>query len=435
MNIKLKTLAGVALSCLLAGQTLAATQIEWWHAMGGSLGQKVDEIAADFNGSQSDYVVKPVFKGSYADTMTGAIAAFRAHKQPAIVQVFEVGTATMMAAHQAIYPVYQLMQDTHEPFDPHAYLAAVTGYYTDSHDKMLSLPFNSSTPVLYYNRQLFQKAGVSAPPKTWEQMPEVAKKLRAAGVNCGFTTSWQSWVQLENFAARHNLPFASAGDGFLSNDVELLINKPPFIKHISALQQWAKDGTFKYGGRRSDSAQLFYSGQCAMYMGSSASYAGVRDNLKDNFGVSSLPYWQSLVKKPQNSIIGGASLWVLRGHSDKVYQGVAKFFHYLSSAKVQADWHQFTGYLPITTAAYKLTKEQGFYQHNPGTDVAIKQMTQVAPTVNSKGLRLGNFPQIRDVINEELEQVWSGDKSAQQALDSAVARSDKLLAQFHRMHP
>lgn len=420
---------------MLAMQAQAATEIQWWHAMGGSLGKKVDQIAADFNKSQNQYVIKPVYKGSYSDTMTAAIAAFRAHKQPAIVQVYEVGTATMMSAKKAIYPVYQLMHNTHEPFNPNAYLAAVTGYYTDSHNHMLSLPFNSSTPVLYYNKTLFKKAGIKNPPTTWEQMPAVAKKLREAGVKCGFTTGWQSWVQLENFAARHNLPFASEEDGFAGTNVKLLFNTKPFIKHISTLAKWTKNGTFTYGGRRSDSAQLFYSGRCAMYTGSSASYAGVRDNIKGGqFGVSPLPYWKSLIKHPQNTIIGGASLWVLRGKSEATYKGVAEFFHYLSSAKVQADWHQFTGYLPITKAAYKLTKEQGFYKRNPGTDVAVKQMSSVKPTVNSKGLRLGNFPQIRDVINSELENVWSGKQTAKQALDNAVKRGDKLLAQFRQMN-
>lgn len=426
---------GLCAAALITLQAQAATEIQWWHAMGGSLGKKVDQIAADFNKSQDQYVIKPVYKGSYSDTMTSAIAAFRAHKQPAIVQVFEVGTATMMNAKKAIYPVYQLMRDTHEPFNPNDYLSAVTGYYTDRDNHMLSMPFNSSTPVLYYNKKLFKKAGIQQPPKTWEQMPEIAAKLRKVGVKCGFTTGWQSWVQLENFAARHNLAFASKEDGFAGTDVKLLFNKKPFVKHIATLAKWTHNGTFTYGGRRSDSAQLFYSGQCAMYTGSSSSYAGVKDNIKGGqFGVSPLPYWSSMTSKPQNTIIGGASLWVLRGKSKATYQGVAEFFLYLSSAKVQADWHQFTGYLPITKAAYQLSKKQGFYAQHPGTDVAVKQMSSPAPTVNSKGLRLGNFPQIRNVINAELENVWSGKKTAQQALDSAVKRGNKLLAKFHQMH-
>ncbi|CUB04610.1 sn-glycerol-3-phosphate ABC transporter substrate-binding protein UgpB [Marinomonas fungiae] len=419
--------AGLAAS----GSALSATQIEWWHAMGGANGEKVDEIAAAFNASQDAYQVKPVFKGNYTETMTSAIAAFRAKQQPAIVQVFEVGTASMMAAEGAVYPVYKLMADTKQPFNQEDYLSAVTGYYTDKDGNMLSMPFNSSTPVLYYNKELFAKAGVTA-PKTWQEVETVSQKLLDSGVKCGFTTSWQSWVQLENFSARHNLPFASQANGFAGMDTELKFNGPAQVAHIEKMSEWQQNGIFSYGGRRSDSASKFYSQECAMHMESSAGYAGVKRNAQFDFGVSELPYDSNVIKTPQNTIIGGASLWVLQGKSQAEYQGVASFLSFLSRADVQADWHQFSGYLPITTAAYELTKQQGFYDANPGTDVAVKQMTSVAPTENSKGLRLGNAVQIRDIINEELEAVWSGKKTAQVALDAAVERGNVQLRKFEK---
>jgi len=435
MRIHHKLLSLIASAAVIALATPASAQVkvEWWHAMGGALGEKVEEIAAGFNASQSDYEVTPVYKGNYTETMTAAIAAFRAKQQPHIVQVFEVGTATMMAAKGAIYPVYQLMADTGEPFDQSAYLSAVTGYYTDTEGNMLSMPFNSSTPVLYYNKSAFEAAGLDpeTPPKTWPEVEEYATKLQAAGTACGFTTGWQSWVQLENFSAWHNVPFATKANGFAGLDTELAFNSPLHVKHIGQLADWQKSKIFDYGGRRSDSAPKFYSAECAMYMNSSAAYAGVKANVKDfEFGVGMLPYWPDAEGAPQNSIIGGATLWILAGRDDEEYKGVAKFFTYLSSPEVQADWHQSTGYLPITNAAAKLTEEQGFYDKNPGTDTSIKQMTGKAPTENSKGLRLGNFVQIRDVINEELEKIWSGDVSAQEGLDAAVERGNKLLRQF-----
>ncbi|WP_340116509.1 sn-glycerol-3-phosphate ABC transporter substrate-binding protein UgpB [Pelagibius sp. 7325] len=436
LNRKLIALAAAAaFAGTLPQAALAATEIDWWHAMGGELGEKVNEIADGFNASQSDYILKPVYKGNYTETMTAAIAAFRAKQQPAIVQVFEVGTASMMAAKGAVKPVYQLMQDAGEPFDPKDYLSAVTGYYTDSNGNMLSMPFNSSTPVLYYNKTAFEKAGLDASkaPATWPELEAAAKKLQAAGYACGFTTGWQSWVQLENLSAWHNVPFATQSNGFDGIDTELAFNSPLHVKHIAAMAEWQKSKIFDYGGRRSDSAPKFYNQECAMYMNSSAAYAGVKSNAKDfDFGVGMLPYWPDVAGAPQNSIIGGATLWVLNGHSDEEYKGVARFFSYLSSAEVQADWHQFTGYLPITHAAAELTREQGFYAENPGTDVAIKQMTLEEPTQNSKGLRLGNFVQIRDVINEELEAIWNGSKSAQQGLDDAVSRGNALLRKFEK---
>ena len=430
----LKHITGLAVTAvLMSTQVQAKTEIEWWHAMGGALGEKVNQIASDFNASQSDYEVKPVYKGSYAETMTSAIAAFRANEQPAIVQVFEVGTATMMGAKKAIYPVYQLMADTKEPFDPNRYLSAVTGYYTTSEGKMLSMPFNSSTPVMFYNKAMFKKAGITQPPKTWKDMEEASRKLLKSGAKCGFTTTWQSWVQIENFGARNNLALATNNNGFDGLDTKFKFNAKPFVKHIKDMGEWAKEGIYKYGGRQSTGMPLFYTQECAMTMGSSAGLAGIKKNMKDiPVGVAQLPYDSDLVSKPQNTIIGGASLWVLRGHESEEYKGVAKFFTYLSSAEVQADWHQFTGYLPITNEAYELTKRQGFYKKNQGADTAVIQMTSATPTANSKGLRFGNFLQTRDIINEELEAVWADKKAAKLALNEAVKRGNEQLRRFER---
>lgn len=436
-----RRLASLALAIGFASASasaLAATEVEWWHAMGGGLGKKVDEIAADFNASQDDYVVKPVFKGNYSETMTSAIAAFRAGKGPDIVQIFEVGTATMMSAKGAIVPVHQLLADfapqEGTAFDPNAYLSAVTGYYTDTDGKMLSMPFNSSTPVTYYNKDVLAKAGVDSLPQTWQEMGAALKKVVDSGAaSCGLTTTWPSWVMLENFSARNDVPFASQANGFAGTDTRLEFNTTTVVDHIQRLDDWQADKRFVFGGRFDDAAPKFYSGECAMMMGSSASYAGVKESAKGfEFGVAPLPYDSDVIETPQNSIIGGASLWVLSGHSDEEYQGVAKFFQYLSKPEVQADWHQFTGYLPITTAAAELTREQGFYAENPGTDVAITQMTSATPTENSKGLRLGNMVQIRDVINEELEKIFSGKESVQDGLDNAVKRGDSLLEKFER---
>ncbi len=432
MSIKSFSTLAIAIA-LFTSPTYAKTEIEWWHAMGGALGQKVNQIASDFNASQSEYVIKPVYKGTYPETMTSAVAAFRAKNQPAIVQVFEVGTASMMGAKKAVFPVYQLMEKTNEPFDPNSYLSTVTAYYTTSDGKMISLPFNSSTPVLYYNKALFKQAGIEQPPKTWKEMGAVSQKLLDAGVKCGFTTTWQSWTQIENFGARNNLPIATKNNGFDGTDTSFLFNQAPFVAHIQRMADWSKSGIFKYGGRQSDAMPLFYTQECAMVMESSAGFAGIKENMKGvDIGVSQLPYDDTLVAKPANSIIGGASLWVMAGRPDAEYNGVAKFFTYLSSPEVQADWHQATGYLPVTKAAYALTQQQGFYQQNPGADTAILQMTTSDSTANSKGLRFGNFLQTREIVDEELEKVWSGKQCAQAALDNAVKRGNEQLRRFER---
>jgi len=423
---------------LMASVTAAAaqTEVHWWHAMGGENGAKLEEIVAGYNASQQDFVVIPTFKGTYPETMTAAIAAFRAGEQPAIVQVFEVGTGTMMAAQGATYPVYQLMADMGEPFDPAAFLPAVVGYYTDTEGNMLSMPFNSSTPILYYNKDVFEEAGLDreTPPKTWEEMEQFSRQIVDSGAApCGFTTAWISWIQTENLSAWHNQPIGSLENGFGGPAAELSFNGPVQVRHWENLARWQEDGLFQYGGAGGgdDAPPKFYSQECAIYFNSSAGRAGVVANATDfEVGYGMLPYYSDVEGAPQNSIIGGATLWVLQGKDEDVYRGVANFFTYLSSPEVQADWSQFSGYLPITQAAYDLSKEQGFYEANPGTELSIQQITLNEPTENSKGLRFGNYVQVRDIIDEEFQALLAGDKEAQAALDAVVERGNAMLRDF-----
>ncbi len=432
---RLSTGAALAAALAMASTSvMAATEIQWWHAFTGRLGDLLAEQVAQFNASQSDYVVVATHKGNYSETLNAGIAAFRAGEQPHILMVFEVGTATMMAAKGAIKPVYEVMAEAGATFDPDAYLGPVKGYYTTTDGRMLSLPYNSSTPVLYVNRDAFSGAGLDPDMdlSTWQKVGAALDALKAAGHACPLTTAWQSWVHLENFSAYHNVPFATNENGFAGLDTELAFNGPVQVRHIQTMGDWARDGKFIYAGRRNEGGANFRAGECALFTESSAGYAGVKAEAKFAFEIRPLPYWEGVAGAPQNTIIGGASLWTLSGHDAEEYKGVAAFLNFLSSTDVQAKWHQNTGYLPITLAAAAQTKAQGFYAANPGTEIAGMQMTAKAPTANSKGLRLGSFDQIRAIIDEELEAVWSGDKPAQAALDTAVRRGNALLRRFEQ---
>ncbi|MGR3984980.1 MAG: sn-glycerol-3-phosphate ABC transporter substrate-binding protein UgpB [Gammaproteobacteria bacterium] len=429
----IKTLIASALICASASSVAAAaTEIQWWHAFTGRLGNLLAEQIEQFNASQSDYVVVGYNKGNYSETLNAGIAAFRAKEHPHILMVFEVGTATMMAAKGAVKPVYEVMEQSGAHFDPDGYLAPVKGYYTTPAGKMLSLPYNSSTPVLYVNKDALKSAGID--PKTdlstWEKVEAALDQLNAAGHKCPLTTAWQSWVHLENFSAYHDVPFATKDNGFSAIDTKLAFNGDTQVAHIEAMGRWAKQGKFIYAGRRNEGGANFRAGECAFFTESSAGYAGIKKEAQFQFEIRPLPYWSSVAGAPRNTIIGGSSLWVLSGHSPEEYNGVGEFLSFLSTAAIQAKWHQNTGYLPITLAAYKQTEGEGFYRKNPGTDIAIIQMTGKAPTKNSKGLRLGNFDQIRGLIDEELEAVWAGEKTARAALDNAVKRGNVLLRRF-----
>ncbi len=367
------SLAGIIASI---GSVNAATNIEFWHSMEGALGDRVNALVEDFNKSQEDYVVKPSYKGNYGESMNAGIAAFRAGNAPDILQVFEVGTATMMHAKGAIQPVQEMSEKVGDPIDPKAFIGAVGGYYSDTDGKLVSMPFNSSTPVLYYNKDAFEKAGLDPanPPKTWEAVSEAAKKIREAGYECGYTTSWPSWILLENFAAWHNVPFASEDNGFGGLGARLQIDTPVFERHLSFLADMAKDGAFTYGGRGDTSNALFTSGKCGMFTGSSGNRANILKTGQFNFGISTLPYYDGVEGAPQNSVIGGASLWVFAKKSDDVYKGVTKFFKFIASPEQSAAWHQGTGYVPVTHAGYEATKASDFYEKNEGTEIAVKQL-------------------------------------------------------------
>ena len=437
MAYRIRRLASIAVALALAGAATGAqavTEIQWWHSMTGALNDKVNEIATKFNASQKDYKVTPVYKGQYDESMTAAIAAYRAGNPPQILQVFEVGTATMMAAKGAVKPVYQLMAEQHEKFDPKGFLGAVYSYYADTSGHLISMPFNSSTQVLYINDDAFKKAGLDPanPPKTWPDVEKAAEKIKASGAACGFTTGWQSWVQLESFSAWHNVPFATLQNGFGGLGTRLEFNGPVQVKHIQNLGDWAKKGIFTYKGRKDEPLAAFTSGECAMITTSSGSYGNIKANAKFNWRVAQLPYYADVKGAPQNTIIGGATLWVMNQKNKDMYKGIAKFFTFLSSPEIQEDWHAATGYVPITLAAYDLAKKKGLYTERPGFDIAIKELTNKPPTANSRGLRLGNFVQIRNIIDEELESVWSGQKSAKQALDEAVKRGNDQLERFQK---
>jgi sn-glycerol 3-phosphate transport system substrate-binding protein len=403
--------------------------------MTGGNNEVVVKLAEEFNASQKDYKVVPSYKGSYPDTMNAAIAAFRAGGAPHILQVFEVGTATMMAAKGAVKPVHEMMKEAGEKFDPQAYLPAITGYYSTSKGEMLSFPFNSSSTVMWINKDAFRKAGLNAeqPPKTWPEVFEAAKKLKSAGyATCGFSNAWVTWVNIEQLSAWHNVPIGTRANGLDGFDTELKFNSPLHVKHLQHLVDLQKDKTYDYSGRTNTGEGRFTAGECPIFLTSSAFFGNVRGNAKFDFGNAPMPYYPDAPGAPQNSIIGGASLWVMGGKKLEEYKGVAKFFSFLSDTDRQVRIHKESGYLPITKAAYAKAKEQGFYKEAPYLETPLFELTNKEPTENSRGLRFGNMVQLRDIWAEEIEAALNGQKSAQAALDAAVSRGNQLLRQFER---
>jgi sn-glycerol 3-phosphate transport system substrate-binding protein len=429
-NVIAASAVAASMSLFSASSALAVTELQWWHAMTGANNEVVDTLAKEFNGSQSEYKIVPVFKGTYPETLNAGIAAFRAKQTPAIIQVFDVGTGVMMSAEGAVMPVADVLEKGGFTFDKSNYLAGIVAYYSKPDGTMLSFPYNSSSPILYYNKDIFEKAGldVDNPPKTWPEVWEAARMIKTSGAaECGYTSTWLTWIQTENFAAWNNLSYANNENGLADTDVDLQFNSPQFVEHFQSIADLAKDGVFRYGGRTSEAKNLFLSGECGILTESSG---GLGDIVKSgmNYGIGQLPYYEG-EGRPQNTIPGGASLWVFGGKSDEEYKGIAQFFNFLSQTDIQARLHQVSGYLPVTMAAYNATKESGFYEKNPGRETPIQQMMGKQPTENSKGVRLVNLPQVRDIMNEEFESMLAGQQDAKAALDKAVERGNAAIQQ------
>ena len=438
-----RTIMAGALALGLATPVAAQqpVEIQFWHGLTQPLGGMLEQIAADFNASQTRYRVNASFRGSYPETMVAAIAAFRAGQAPHIVQMFEVGTGTMMAAGRAVKPLHELLAETgvQIPFDD--YLPAVRGYYSLADGRMMSMPFNSSTAVVFYNKDAFRRAGLNPDqfPETWGGLEQAARALKAAGIACPMTTAWPTWVQVEQVSAIQNVPLATLANGFGGLNAELQINNPTMLRHITNLVNWQREGLFRYGGRDGAGDALFPNAECAIIFGSSGLRARIVREAQFPWGVAMLPFYEGV--RPINSIIGGASFWAMnRGpnatRSMEENRGIAEFYAWLARPEVVRKWHVDTGFLPVRQSVFRALESEGFYRQNPGADIPIEQLLRGGGQMTdaSRGIRLGGFVEIRTIIQEELERAFQGQQTPEQALTNAQTRGNVVLRNFERQN-
>ena len=424
------TLASVAATLAMTSAATAQTEIDLWHAMGGALGETVNAIAEDFNASQDEVVLTPVFKGTYEETLTAGIAAFRAGEQPNIMQVFDAGAATVIGAEGATIPVQDLLAENGVDFDIEDYISGVRYFYADSDGKMIGMPFNSSSPIMYYNKDALDAAGVT-PPETWEEFAETTAPALAEAGYIPLAQSHLPWIFTENFMSRHNLPFATNDNGYDGNDTEILVNNDAIKAHFSALTDWQDAGYFKwYGTGWGDNQTPFEEGKVAIWLGSSGSFGGLaQKDLGFDFSATFLPYWEAVTTEPKQTFIGGAALFAMSGHSAEENAATAKFFEFLTSPETQYFWHKETGYVPITEAAYELAQADGHYERMPAAEVGIQQLSLPAGE-NTRGYRMGFYVQIRDVMNREYGRILTGETSVQDAFQTIETEANQLLERF-----
>ncbi|HET9734549.1 MAG TPA: sn-glycerol-3-phosphate ABC transporter substrate-binding protein UgpB [Burkholderiales bacterium] len=418
---------GVALTC----GARAATEIELWHAMRGPAGAELDALVRRFNASQREVRMKAVYQGGYDQTYSRALAAHFERKGPHLVQVVEAGNASLMAWRGAVKPAWEVLAEAGVKLNTADLVPAVASYFSDGSGRLLALPFNAATPILYYNKEAFRRSGLDPekPPRTWYEMVRTLGTLIDSGMACGYATAWPAWVLLENMSLWHNQEFATNGNGVGGADARFAFNTHVMMRFIAMLSSWSKAGYFTYTGRGEEAEARFAAGECAVLTTSSAAQERIARDAKFAIGASHLPYYDDVPGAPQNTVPGGAGLWAFGGKKPAEYRAVAKFFSFLLQAGEQARWHQRTGYLPVTRQAYELSRKAGYYRERPGQEIALRQLV-AAPTRDSRGIRLGDYRWIRAILDEELEAVWAQARTPKDALDRAVERGNEMLQRF-----
>lgn len=435
-NAVTRLLCAATLGLGFAAHAPAQTNIVLWHALSGATGDQLLQLVERFNASQSAYQIVPVYKGSEQDTVKAGLEAQRAGNPPHILQIDELAADAALQARNAFRPVYQVMQEAREPLKPGLYVKAVSERFSDAQGRLVSLPFNTATPVLFYNRDVFATAGLDPddPPRTWMKVQQAALKLMdSQSVNCAYTTDAPAWVHVENLLAWHNEPLSERGSRGMQE--KLVFNARLLMRHIGLLSSWVKSGLFSYYGRRNEGEMKFAEGECAMLTGSSSSYGDIVQKARFRLGVSPLPFHDDFPGAPFHTLVGGGSLWVMSGSKKAEYKGVAKFLSFLSQPEVQAQWHQATGFLPAIAEAFELGDRQGYYQINPGIDVPVRQVHGTVPHQRVKRERNGHAAWLRSIADEELEAVWAQRKTPKQALDDAVERGNRLLQTLATRRP
>ncbi|MBC7169671.1 ABC transporter substrate-binding protein [Candidatus Bipolaricaulota bacterium] len=431
-TLKRALLVIASLVALGVGLAQAKTTVEFWHAMSGSRLAVLEKIVSDFNATHPDYEVRAVFTGTYEETLTKFIAAYRAGTAPNFVQVYEVGTQTMIDSG-AIVPVYQIPGMLGETWDWAQYVRPILLYYSVD-GNLWSFPFNSSTSMLYYNKDHFRQAGLdpNKPPTTWDEMFAIGRALIQAGVVTNVLSfGWPDW-QFEQQLAIHNYLYADSDNGRAGLATAVTWPDPFSVKVFTTWTELAREGIFLYGGPEYNANSAFTSGTISMLFQSTSSLDGILKTAKFEVGTSFLPRFPD---EPRgNSVVGGGSLWVRKGQRPEELRAVWEFFKYLSRPEVDIFWHKGTGYFPATSGAMKQLMDEGWFAQSPNHLTAFLQiLSGRQDTAASIGVRLGPFVEIRDYVRTALEKAVAGTLSPEAALAEAATNANRALREYREL--
>lgn len=413
----------LVLSCFHFSVMAEPLEIVFWHSMAGKLGEELTKITHEFNQSQANYTIKPVYKGDYLESLTSFAASFRAKQPPAMIQVFEVGTATMLASSGVIQPIDALMQAQGVLLPKKDFFPAVVAQYSRN-GQLMAMPFNISLPVIFYNADILARFGYDATnfPTSWDELERLAKQLVTAGYPCAYASAYPAWVLMESFSSIHDLPMMHA------STANAYQNNAAMIAHLERLARWQRLHYYSYVGRTDEATSLFIGKKCALFSQSSGVSGSLNALVSFRVGMAPMPLDTKVSTVRYRNVVGGAAIWVVAGQSSRAQQGIAKFLSYLARPNIQKQWHENTGYLPIGISG---VYQETFANHRqPVLTLAQQEWmhTQVAEHFSRQEVQNS----IRHVNEEELEAIFSGMKSAKEAMDVAVSRTRFILARFQK---
>jgi sn-glycerol 3-phosphate transport system substrate-binding protein len=412
--------------------SLGATKITFWHAMSGKRLPAVERIVNGFNAAHPEIQIEAQFMGKYKEVIAKTIAAVKAGKPPHIAQVYEVGLQTMLDSG-VIVPVYELFKPGEVDFGD--VVGPIRDYYSVD-GELYSMPFNSSTAILYYNKDLFKKAGLdpSKPPTTYKELEEMGKKLvSSAVVPNAISTGWPSWI-MEQAHAYHNQFYANNENGRKGRATEVFFNKDFGVKYVETMSRLAKEKVYIYGGREYSANKAFLAQQIAMLIQSTSSVGSIEAAAKGKFevGTSFLPRLEGYSRG--NSVIGGATLWVLKDHPKEELEAVKEFLKWIIRPEVTMQWHKDTGYFPATNSAMKKLLDEGWFSEHPNHVTAFLQILSGVRTPMSQGVRLGNFVEIRNIVQTALEKSFAGEASPKEAVDEGAKEANRVLKEYVELY-
>jgi sn-glycerol 3-phosphate transport system substrate-binding protein len=436
--ISLLAMAASAVALASAAQAQERTKFEFWYGLTGQLGEVMDKHCTAFNASQDKYEAVCVGQGGYDKAEQNTIAAYRAQQHPTVVQIYDAGTVNFMLSG-AVYPAVKFAEDYGIDVDWNGYFPGIANYYATSTGEMWSFPYNSSTAVFYWNKDAWAKIGKDKAPETWAEFAEDLKALHAAGVECGFAFDFDTWMNMEQFSAISGLPIATMDNGYGGLGAELAFHQTAFVDHMKSFKEWMDAGYARIQTSQvgKNLTQAFADGTCASTTTSIANHGVIKDTQVAglNWDVAMLPVLEA--GKRTNSLVGGASLWIMEGKSKEEYEAAAEFIKYVTAPETGEKFMvENTGYIPVTTAGFELLKSEGFYEQDrfAGREVAIESLTASDVTPLSRGIRLGNFTSIRTEIRSELEAAFTGQKDIETAINDAADRGNQILRRYEQTY-